>query len=158
MGRSSQLIEFQLVLRSQLSFRNMEGSYTYTSSEGYDEFLGIRGVPWIVRKMILAAPVELKVLPGEKWTMAYKSPIKTNSYEFKPGVPFEQLGPTGKMEGNLVTVEGSESLVMRNDTSNVDEAGEMKRTLSFSPEGITETLYTVKQDVTCKRYYTRNGR
>ena len=41
--------------------RNMEGSYTYTSSEGYDEFLGIRGVPWIVRKMILAAPVELKV-------------------------------------------------------------------------------------------------
>ena len=39
----------------------MEGSYTYTSSEGYDEFLGIRGVPWIVRKMILAAPVELKV-------------------------------------------------------------------------------------------------
>jgi len=136
----------------------MEGSYTYTSSEGYDEFLGIRGVPWIVRKMILAAPVELKVSPGEKWTMAYKSPIKTNSYEFKPGVPFEQLGPTGKMEGNVVTVEGSESLVMRNDTSNVDEAGEMKRTLSFSPEGITETLYTVKQDVTCKRYYTRNGR
>merc|ERR1712083_504647 len=59
---------------------------------------------------------------------------------------------------NLVTVEGSESLVMRNDTSNVDEAGEMKRTLSFSPGGITETLYTVKQDVTCKRYYTRNGR
>ena len=39
----------------------MEGSYTYTSSEGYDEFLGIRGVPWIVRKMILAAPVELQV-------------------------------------------------------------------------------------------------
>ena len=40
---------------------NMEGSYTYTSSEGYDEFLGKRGVPWIVRKMILAAPVELQV-------------------------------------------------------------------------------------------------
>ena len=39
----------------------MEGSYTYTSSEGYDEFLGKRGVPWIVRKMILAAPVELQV-------------------------------------------------------------------------------------------------
>ena len=89
----------------------MEGSFTYTSSEGYDEFLGKRGVPWIVRKMILAAPVELqvgphtmfidvqcavhpthftvssfsvdKVSPGEQWTMAYKSPIKTNSYEFK---------------------------------------------------------------------------
>ena len=40
---------------------NMEGSYTYTSSEGFDEFLGKRGVPWIVRKMILAAPVELQV-------------------------------------------------------------------------------------------------
>ena len=39
---------------------------------------------------------------------------------------------------NLVTVEGKESLIMRNDTKNVDEAGEMKRTLSFSPEGITE--------------------
>ena len=39
----------------------MEGSFTYTSSEGYDEFLGKRGVPWIVRKMILAAPVELQV-------------------------------------------------------------------------------------------------
>merc|ERR1719206_1647686 len=87
----------------------MEGSYTYTSSEGYDEFLGKRGIPWFVRKMILAAPVELQVSPGETWTMAYKSPIKTNSFEFKhmccrPGVPFEQLGATGKMEGNLVTV------------------------------------------------------
>ena len=39
---------------------------------------------------------------------------------------------------NLVTVEGKESLIMRNDTKNVDDAGEMKRTLSFSPEGITE--------------------
>ena len=43
----------------------------------------------------------------------------------------------------MVTVEGSESLVMRNDTSNVDEAGEMKRTLSFSPEGITEVVFPV---------------
>merc|ERR1712037_276199 len=103
---------------------------------------------------------------------------------YRPGIPFQQLGPTGKMEGvswsqtdlsssnlsslhvttqpdlfqNLVTVEGKESLIMRNDTKNVDEAGEMKRTLSFSPEGITETLYTVKQDATCKRFYTRNGR
>ena len=39
----------------------MEGSYTYTSSEGYDEFLGKRGIPWFIRKMILAAPVELQV-------------------------------------------------------------------------------------------------
>ena len=39
----------------------MEGSYRYTSSEGYDEFLGKRGVPWFVRKMILAAPVQLQV-------------------------------------------------------------------------------------------------
>ena len=44
----------------------------------------------------------------------------------------------------MVTVEGSESLVMRNDTSNVDEAGEMKRTLSFSPEGITEVVFPVQ--------------
>ena len=39
---------------------------------------------------------------------------------------------------NLVTVEGTESLIMRNDTGNVDTAGEMTRTLNFSPEGITE--------------------
>ena len=39
---------------------------------------------------------------------------------------------------NLVSVEGNESLIMRNDTKNVDEAGEMKRTLLFSSEGITE--------------------
>ena len=44
---------------------------------------------------------------------------------------------------NLVTVEGNESLIMRNDTSNVDEAGEMKRTLSFSPEGITEVNWMI---------------
>ena len=35
-------------------------------------------------------------------------------------------------------MEGNESLIMRNDTKNADEAGEMQRTLSFSPEGITE--------------------
>ena len=35
-------------------------------------------------------------------------------------------------------MEGTESLIMRNDTGNVDTAGEMTRTLNFSPEGITE--------------------
>ena len=39
----------------------MEGTYTYTSSEGYDDFLSRRGVPWIGRKLIIAAPVELRV-------------------------------------------------------------------------------------------------
>ena len=147
-----------------------------------------------------------KVSPGEQWTMAYKSPIKTNSYEFKSVLNLSKrtlifqlkmhsskwqlqawhsiwAAGSNRKDGrgklvcfptqpdlgssnmtcidpaqqtcqahllplnltrytlifqNLVTVEGKESLIMWNDTKNVDEAGKMKRTLSFSPEGITE--------------------
>ena len=39
----------------------MEGNYSYTSSEGYDDFLKERGVPWIGRKLIIAAPAQLEV-------------------------------------------------------------------------------------------------
>ena len=39
----------------------MEGIYSYTTSEGYDDFLKERGVPWIGRKLIIAAPVQLEV-------------------------------------------------------------------------------------------------
>ena len=43
------------------AFSEMEGSYSYTTSENYDDFLKERGVPWIGRKLIMAAPVQLEV-------------------------------------------------------------------------------------------------
>ena len=39
----------------------MEGIYSYATSEGYDDFLKERGVPWVGRKLIIAAPVQLEV-------------------------------------------------------------------------------------------------
>ena len=42
-------------------FSEMEGIYRYTTSEGYDDFLKERGVPWIGRKLIIAAPIQLEV-------------------------------------------------------------------------------------------------
>ena len=48
---------------SRLLSEEMEGTYSYTTSENYDEFLSKRGVPWIGRKLIIAAPVQLEVGP-----------------------------------------------------------------------------------------------
>ena len=49
---------------SRLLSEEMEGTYSYTTSENYDEFLSKRGVPWIGRKLIIAAPVQLEVGPS----------------------------------------------------------------------------------------------
>ena len=50
-----------LALGNAEAFSEMEGSYSYTTSENYDDFLKERGVPWIGRKLIIAAPVQLEV-------------------------------------------------------------------------------------------------
>ena len=50
-----------LRLWARHNFSEMEGIYSYTTSEGYDDFLKERGVPWIGRKLIIAAPVQLEV-------------------------------------------------------------------------------------------------
>ena len=52
---------FALTLSLRSNFSEMEGSYSYTTSEGYDDFLKERGVPWIGRKLIIAAPIQLEV-------------------------------------------------------------------------------------------------
>ena len=45
----------------------MEGSYRHTGSEGYEEYLAKVGVPWILRKVILAAQLILQVIDCPNW-------------------------------------------------------------------------------------------
>ena len=54
-------LSLPLTLSLRFNFSEMEGSYSYTTSEGYDDFLKERGVPWIGRKLIIAAPIQLEV-------------------------------------------------------------------------------------------------
>ena len=54
-------LTLSLPLSLRFNFSEMEGSYSYTTSEGYDDFLKERGVPWIGRKLIIAAPIQLEV-------------------------------------------------------------------------------------------------
>jgi len=134
----------------------MEGSFSYTTSENYDDFLKERGVPWIGRKLIIAAPVQLEISKQDDlWTITYNNPARTTTFQFKLDSPFEHAGSYEKIEETLVTLGGEETLVMTNDVGNITSAGTMTRTFSFSKDGIEETLFSVKQNVSCKRIYTR---
>ena len=76
-------LSLPLTLSLRFNFSEMEGSYSYTTSEGYDDFLKERGVPWIGRKLIIAAPIQLEVgLFSSSYTFRHlksfsRSPKKT---------------------------------------------------------------------------------
>ena len=95
-------LSLPLTLSLRSNFSEMEGSYSYTTSEGYDDFLKERGVPWIGRKLIIAAPIQLEVglfsslntflafkvifqisKENDLWTITYNSPARTTTFQFK---------------------------------------------------------------------------
>jgi hypothetical protein len=66
-------------------------------SENFDEFMKELGVGWAMRAAAKGLRPRLVISGnGDKWTIRSESTFKTVSYDFTPGVPFDETTPDGR--------------------------------------------------------------
>ena len=80
------------------------GSYNLDRNENFEEFLAATGVPLVARKMMAATSPRITIArEGDKWTLAFKLLIKSNSISFELGKEFTEDNPISG-EKNKVSI------------------------------------------------------
>ncbi|KAJ1364145.1 Fatty acid-binding protein, intestinal [Parelaphostrongylus tenuis] len=95
-------------LQYQLSFLNT--LFIETEEENLDEFLSIRGVPWLVRKLISGKMRKgqflMKSSSDGDYIYTTGDPANSLQYRFKLNEPFTDIGYDGKKHKITISMDG----------------------------------------------------
>ncbi|WKY16780.1 hypothetical protein Q1695_001417 [Nippostrongylus brasiliensis] len=83
--------------------------FVEAKEENLDDFLSVRGVPWLVRKMIsgkLRKGQFLMKQDGDSYTYVTGDPSRNLQYRFKLGETFTDTGYDGKQHKITITMDG----------------------------------------------------
>ncbi|KJH41663.1 hypothetical protein DICVIV_12360 [Dictyocaulus viviparus] len=84
--------------------------FVESSQENLDEFLSIRDVPWLIRKLILGkmknSQFLIKSSSNGEYTYTTGNRTKSLQYRFKLDEPFTDVGYDGKRHKITISVEG----------------------------------------------------
>ena len=76
---------------------NKTDLYIQIDGENFDEYMKEIGVSWMMRMTAKGIKPRLIISEaGDKWTVRSESTIKTVSYDFVPGVEFDETTPDGR--------------------------------------------------------------
>merc|ERR1711992_145436 len=137
---------------TNFSMVQMTGTYTRVSEEGYEDFLKVLNVGFMLRKAALAStPVMTITEAGGNWTMVTKTTMKSIELKFRLGEEFDETTTDGRKCSTTVTMEG-DSLVTRQKGK--DGSKDVTAVREFSDDGLTITMTC--GDVSSKQVYKRN--
>ncbi|CAF1270838.1 unnamed protein product [Rotaria magnacalcarata] len=86
----------------------LKGSWNYADGENFDEYMKEIGVGLTSR--LAAKSIKPRLIISEnggKWTVRSESTIKTTSYEFTPGVEFDETTPDGREVKSTINFKGN---------------------------------------------------
>ncbi|CAF0835493.1 unnamed protein product [Rotaria sordida] len=88
--------------------QGLQGSWDYVDSENFDEYLKDLGVSWTHRMIAKGVKPHLTIseLDG-KWTVLSESALKTRTYDFIPGVEFDETTSDGREAKSIINFEGN---------------------------------------------------
>merc|ERR1712227_1183000 len=96
MGQSG-LISHNFTNITNFSMVQMTGTYTRVSEEGYEDFLKVLNVGFMLRKAAMAStPVMTITENSGDWTMITKTTMKSIQLKFRLGEPFEETTTDGR--------------------------------------------------------------
>merc|ERR1712117_509823 len=150
----SGLISHNFTNITNFSMVQMTGTYTRVSEEGYEDFLKVLNVGFMLRKAALASPPVMTITEaGGNWTMVTKTTMKSIELKFRLGEEFEEETTDGRKCKTTVTMEGDNKMVTKQKAM---KAGEKDATAvrEFSDDGVTLTI-TV-DNVVSKQFFKRN--
>ncbi|CAF0838768.1 unnamed protein product [Adineta ricciae] len=86
----------------------LKGTWDYVDGENFDEYMKELGVGMATRLAAKGVKPRLVISEnGGKWTVRSESSIKTTSYEFTPGVEFNETTPDGREVKSTISFEGN---------------------------------------------------
>merc|ERR1711936_196546 len=130
----------------------MTGTFTRVSEEGYDEFLKVLNVGFMLRKAAMAStPVMTISESGGDWTMTTKTTMKSIELKFRLGEPFDETTTDGRKCVTTVTKDGNKLITSQKGK---DGGKDVTAERLFDDEGLTMTMTC--EGVTSKQVYKRN--
>merc|ERR1711936_476471 len=121
-------------------------------SEALESYLTALEIPLIPRKMMLKTNPTVEISKHEdEWSFTFKVALMTNNIKFELDKEFSEKEPmSGASHQSLAKMEG-DKLVITAETGR----GQIKRTFSFSEDGMIMEMFAVKQNVSCRRIFKR---
>jgi len=130
----------------------MTGTFTRVSEEGYEDFLKVLNVGFMLRKAAMAStPVMTITESGGDWTMTTKTTMKSIELKFRLGVPFEETTTDGRKCTTTVTQEGDSLITSQ---KGMDGSKDVKAVRAFDDAGLTLTMTC--DGTSSKQVYKRN--
>merc|ERR1711953_1488492 len=116
----------------------MTGSCTRVSEEGYEDFLKVLNVGFMLRKAAMAStPVMTITESSGDWTMITKTTMKSIQLKFRLGEPFEETTTDGRKCSTTVTVDGDKLVTSQKA---LDGSKDVTTVREFTDEGLTLTM------------------
>merc|ERR1712227_570326 len=139
---------------TNFSMVQMTGTYTRVSEEGYEDFLKVLNVGFMLRKAALAStPVMTITEAGGNWTMVTKTTMKSIELKFRLGEEFDETTTDGRTVETTVVKEGDNKLIT---TQKAVKAGEkdVVAVREFNADGLIMT--TTVGSVSSKQVFKRD--
>ncbi|CAF0852680.1 unnamed protein product [Adineta steineri] len=86
----------------------LKGTWDYVDGENFDSYMKEIGVGFATRQVAKGIKPRLVFSEADgKWTVRSESSLKTTSYDFTPGVEFDETTPDGREVKSTINFEGN---------------------------------------------------
>ncbi|UJR30140.1 hypothetical protein I4U23_017681 [Adineta vaga] len=86
----------------------LKGTWDYVDGENFDDYMKELGVGMAIRLAAKGVKPRLVITEnGGKWNVRSESSLKTTSYDFTPGVEFNETTPDGREVKSTIKFEGN---------------------------------------------------
>ncbi|CAF1509390.1 unnamed protein product [Adineta steineri] len=131
--------------------QGLKGSWDYLDGENFDEYMKEIGVGWAMR--LTAKGVKPRLIiseAGGKWTVRTESAIKTLSYDFTPGVEFDETTADGREVKSTIKFEGNKWV-----HTTIDKNGKKSVVTRYVDDKGQQMIDMESGSVKARRWYKR---
>ncbi|CAF0892266.1 unnamed protein product [Adineta steineri] len=138
-------------MSASAGIRKLIGSWEYVDGEHFDDYMKEIGVGFALRQSAKLIKPKLVISEnGDKWTFKSESTLKSGSYEFTPGVEFDETRLDGESVKSTIRFEGDKWVHTMRDKNNKES------TVTRWVDAQDQHQIDMKAgDVTARRWYKR---
>ncbi|CAF2689370.1 unnamed protein product [Rotaria sp. Silwood2] len=131
--------------------QGLKGNWDYVDGENFDEYMKEIGVGWALRMTAKGIKPRLTISEsGGKWTVRSESAIKTVTYEFTPGVEFDETTPDGREVKSTINFEGNKWI-----HTSIDKNGKKSVVTRYVDDKGQQMINMECNSVKARRWYKR---
>ncbi|CAF1476175.1 unnamed protein product [Rotaria sp. Silwood1] len=129
----------------------LKGHWDYVDGENFDDYMKELGVGFATRMTAKGIKPRLTISEnGGKWTFRSESTLKTTTYDFTPGVEFNETTPDGREVKSTINFEGDKWV-----HTSIDKDGKKSVVTRYVDEKGQHMIDMECNSVKARRWYKR---